>query len=53
MLEAHTLPDLDPYRAFLASRINYEKTISIPYQSRDFQLDCMRELLAAAIPGSA
>jgi dihydrofolate synthase / folylpolyglutamate synthase len=36
----------DPCRAFLASRINYEKTLSIPYQSRDFRLDRMRELLA-------
>ncbi len=46
MSEANTPSHPDPHLTFLASRINYEKMISIPYQSRDFRLDCMRELLA-------
>ncbi len=46
MVVTHTPSHRDPCLAFLASRINYEKAISIPYASRDFRLDCMRELLA-------
>jgi dihydrofolate synthase/folylpolyglutamate synthase len=31
---------------FLASRINYERAVAIPYGKRDFRLDRMRSLLA-------
>ena len=31
--------------AFLTSRIDYERTLSVPYGQRDFRLDRMRQLL--------
>lgn len=39
-LESETVFD------FLRSRIDYERTLSVPYGQRDFRLDRMRELLA-------
>jgi dihydrofolate synthase/folylpolyglutamate synthase len=41
-------PHLEPSEAlaFLTSRIDYERTLSIPYSQRDFRLDRMRQLLA-------
>lgn len=39
------ISDRDAALAFLMQRINYERTSSIPYRSRNFKLDRMRELL--------
>jgi len=36
----------EPASAFLHSRIDYERTSTVPYGHRDFRLDRMRELLA-------
>ncbi len=36
----------DPALDFLRSRIDYERTSSVPYGQRDFRLDRMRQLLA-------
>jgi len=45
MLPAGQLED-DSALAFLTSRIDYERALSIPYGKRDFRLDRMRDLLA-------
>jgi dihydrofolate synthase/folylpolyglutamate synthase len=37
--------DPRPLPPLLAERVNYERTISVPYQSADFKLDRMRRLL--------
>jgi dihydrofolate synthase/folylpolyglutamate synthase len=37
--------ECDAAEAFLVSRINYERTLTVPYQG-DFKLDRMRELMA-------
>lgn len=44
----HSTGQLPPQTAgeFLASRIDYERSISVPYNQRDMRLDRMRDLLA-------
>ena len=44
-MQRHVNPATEPHD-FLKSRIDYERTSTIPYDLRDFHLDRMRELLA-------
>jgi dihydrofolate synthase/folylpolyglutamate synthase len=39
--------EADPALRFLTSRIDYERTSTVPYSQRDFRLDRMRQLLDA------